>query len=114
MARIASDFFVDALIRAARTRGLDAMLLRRGNGEAGAIIIVTVDRDRLCRLYTPVPQMMAAETGARSFECRTQGLAEADLEPLVAREIRFDSDCFVVELGGSAALLEELLSPYLA
>jgi hypothetical protein len=100
--RLRSDIFVSAYIRRCGLEGAPAVLRRRGAAEAGAIF-VKIDRlDGTCTLYGPAQQTATAdEPGVDRLFVR-QHDAEAvpipDAEDKLAREIRFDSDIWIVEV----------------
>jgi hypothetical protein len=97
LARLRSDFWVSAYLRQRAAAGIVAVLRRRGAAEAGAIF-VKVDRlDGTARLFAPAPPDLEQEVGERRFEM----VLEADplgVEDRMAREIRFDSDLWLVEV----------------
>jgi len=99
VARLRSDIFVAALLRRCGVEGLAAMLRRRGAAEAGAVF-VKVDRlDGSADLYGPAPQSLAGEGGpGRLFSPVLQGAPALDVEDRMMREIRFDSDLWLVEI----------------
>ena len=99
-ARIRSDFWVSAHLRRCASIGVVAVLRRRGSAESGAIL-VKVDRlDGTAILFGPAPQSEADADGTRRFAplhaepLIDSGAAEARLQ----REIRFDSDVWIVEI----------------
>lgn len=97
MARLTSDFWVSAYLRQAGHDGLVAMLRRRGAREAGAIFIKLDRLDGTAALYGPAPQSLAEDDGERRFQL----LLDSDplaVEDRVARELRFDSDLWLVEI----------------
>lgn len=101
MARLTSDFWVSAYLRQAGHDGLVAMLRRRGAREAGAIFIKLDRLDGTAALYGPVPQSLAEDDGERRFQL----LIDADplaVEDRVDRELRFDSDLWLVEIENRA------------
>ena len=97
MARLRSDFWVSAYLRQRAAAGVVAMLRRRGAAEAGAIFIKVDRLDGGARLIAPAPPDLAQGDGERRFEL----VLEADplaVEDRMAREIRFDSDLWLVEV----------------
>jgi hypothetical protein len=105
--RVTSDFFVSALVRRIFSAGGFAAIERRGATEAGAIFIRQRFRDGTETLFGPAPQALVArpgetimpdEAGNRHFEIRLkQGDPEA-IAAILAREVKFDADLWVVEL----------------
>ena len=96
--RLRSDIFISALTRRVFGLGGFAAVERRGADEAGAIFIRHRHRDGTEDLYAPAPQMMAGEDGERRFERRLTRVEAADVDATIAREARFDSDLWLVEL----------------
>jgi hypothetical protein len=97
MARLISEFWVSAYLRQAGLDGLFAVLRRRGAREAGAIFVKLDRLDGTAALYGPAPQSLAEDDGERRFQL----LIEADpltVEDRVDRELRFDSDLWLVEI----------------
>ncbi|OLP53044.1 hypothetical protein BJF92_18595 [Rhizobium rhizosphaerae] len=98
--RLRSDLFVSALVRRVFSQGGYAAVLHKGTPEAGAIFLRQRRRDGRETVAGPAPQSLFGEedTLGRLFELR---LVEAEAEAadaLLARERRFDSDCWIVEL----------------
>ena len=99
-ARLTSEFWVAAYLRRVMAEGGFAALRKRGAAEAGAIFVKLDLLDGRARLYGPAPQSLAADDGARRF-ARTHGdadLTPAEAEERLAREARFDSDLWIVEI----------------
>lgn len=99
--RVTSDFFVSALIRRVFSSGGFAAIERKGASEAGAIFIRQRFRDGLETLYAPAPQAFFEDEGKpqdRQFEVRLARAEAAQVEAILAREAKFDSDLWVVEL----------------
>lgn len=101
MARLTSDFFVSALIRRVAVAGAFAMLRRRGGMEAGAIFVVVDRLDGTAALYGPAPQSAYEDQPSeRAFALlhREEALERPAIEEKLARELRFDPDCWIVEI----------------
>ena len=99
-ARIRSDFWVSAHLRRCASIGVVAMLRRRGSAESGAIL-VKVDRlDGTALLFGPAPQSEAEPDGMRRFALVhvEPWIDSAAAEARLLREIRFDSDVWIVEI----------------
>ena len=98
--RLKSEIFVSALVRRVFSAGDYAAVLHKGAGEAGAVFIRQRRRDGTETLYAPAPQSFfdEGENVGRLFEKRLEGDDPAALEAMIARERRFDPDCWVVEL----------------
>ena len=101
MARLTSDFWVSAYLRQAEHDGLVAVLRRRGAAEAGAIFVKLDRLDRTAALYGPAPQALAEDDGVRRFQLLLDG-DPLSVEERMARELRFDSDLWLVEIENRA------------
>ena len=99
MARLRSDFWVSAYLRRCAVEGIDAVLRRRGAAEAGAIFVKVDHRDGTASLYGPAAQSAFAEgADERLFTVLLSAAAPLDVEERIRREIRFDSDLWLVEI----------------
>lgn len=98
--RLRSDIFVSALVRRVFSAGDYAAVLRKGAPEAGAIFIRQRTRSGVESLYAPAPQSFfdTEDAGERLFELRLRSDDGAAVDALIDREMRFDADCWVVEL----------------
>lgn len=100
MPRLRSDFWVSAHLRRLAVAGVSAVQRRRGAAEAGAIF-VKVDRlDGRADLYGPAPQALFEDedTGGRRFAAVVSAGTPLDAEERLTKEIRFDSDLWIVEI----------------
>ena len=100
MARLRSDFWVAALRRRAEAAGAFVSIARRGADEAGAIFVAIDRRDGRFDLYGPAPQSLFDEAGIedRLFQHVLSACTEAELGERMDREIRFDSDLWLVDI----------------
>lgn len=99
--RLKSEIVVSALLRRVFSAGDFAAIERKGADAAGAIFIRQRLRSGLENLYGPAPQSFSEdeeEMGDRRFECRLTNVQSPDVEALLEKELRFDSDLWVVEL----------------
>ncbi|MCJ2008557.1 DUF1491 family protein [Methylobacterium sp. J-092] len=100
MPRLRSDFWVSAHLRRLAVEGISAVQRRRGAAEAGAIF-VKVDRlDGRADLYGPAPQALFKDedTGGRRFVAMVPEGTPLDAEERLTKEIRFDSDLWIIEI----------------
>jgi hypothetical protein len=109
--RVTTDIFVSALIRRVFGDGGFAAVVRRGAAEAGAVFIVTRDRLGEAALYAPAAQAAYGEEtpATRRFTAVGENLDQEALDRRLAREQRFDSDIWVVEIEPGRTPLAELL-----
>ena len=113
-ARLTSEFWVAAYLRRAMSEGAFAVLRKRGAAEAGAIFVKLDLLDGRARLYAPAPQTLAAEDGERRFvrAHKADDLTPLEAEERLARETRFDSDLWIVEIEDRAGrVFLELVEP---
>ena len=98
--RLRSDIFVSALIRRVFGRGDFAAIERKGAEAAGAVFVRQRFRDGLETLYAPAPQSFfdEDETAGRLFETRLDRQSQETVRQMLDREIKFDSDLWIVEL----------------
>jgi hypothetical protein len=98
--RLRSDIFVSAITRRLFARGDMAAVLRKGSDAAGAIFIRQRSRNGVETLFGPAPQSLVPQddSSGRLFERRLQSEDLSVIDDALAREIRFDPDCWVVEV----------------
>lgn len=98
--RLKSGIWVSAYLRRCQVEGAFAGVVQRGAEEAGAIFIKINRLDGHADLYGPAPQsLIDMETSAdRAFTPLQMNAAEDEIEKRLARERRFDSDIWIVEV----------------
>ncbi|WP_371345249.1 DUF1491 family protein [Ancylobacter sp. IITR112] len=101
--RLKSAIFVSALLRRANGAGAFAAVRRRGAEEAGAVFVIVATQDGRAALYGPaLPSLDAAaaeDDGVRRFTLLVPpGSPESEAEARMAREARYDSDLWLVEI----------------
>ncbi|WP_265515668.1 DUF1491 family protein [Nitratireductor luteus] len=98
--RITSDLWVSALVRRVFADGGFAAIRRRGAREAGAIMVLFRKPFGEVDLFIPAPQTSYDDTRPhdRQFMAAKTALQDADIDQIIERELRFDSDIWVVEL----------------
>jgi len=100
--RLKSALWVAAYLRRCQVEGAFAVVRRRGAEEAGAVFVRVCRLDGTSDLFGPAPQS-AFESGRgadRTFTAsfKEQPAADAAVEAYLAREIKFDSDVWIVEV----------------
>lgn len=100
MARLTADIFVSALVRRIFADGGAGAIERKGAYEAGAVFLRVRHRDGSETLLSPAPQSWFDEDHPqeRAFEVRCARKSEAEIGEILAREIGFDPDLWVVEI----------------
>ena len=99
--RLKSHIWVAAYLRRCQTENVQAVLRRRGADDAGAILIKLALLDGTARLFMPAPQSSYDESRPvdRVFVPQTpQPVPEPAVEERLQKEIRFDSDVWIVEV----------------
>lgn len=98
--RLKSNIWVAAYIRRCQVEGVAAVLRRRGSEEAGAIFIVVDRLDGRQVLYGPAPQTSTAgHPGMDRIFVEIGGVEDGGaVTDRLARELRFDSDLWVVDV----------------
>jgi hypothetical protein len=100
--RLKSALWVAAYLRRCQVEGSFAVVRRRGAEEAGAIFVRVCRLDGTSDLYGPAPQS-AFEAGHGADRAFIASLAEqpapdAAVDAYLAREMKFDSDVWIVEV----------------
>jgi hypothetical protein len=98
VSRLRSDFWVSAYLRRCAVEGVDAALRKRGAAEAGAVFVKVDHLDGTADLYGPAPQLFLDDSGERLFSPILLGVMPLDVEERMTRELRFDSDLWLVEV----------------
>lgn len=98
--RLKSHIFVSSLLRRAFSLGGYAAVLRKGAEEAGAIFIRQRTRLGTETLFAPAPQNFFSDEVdlGRKFEVRLRDSDSERVDAALASEIRFDPDCWIVEI----------------
>ena len=109
--RVTSELWVSALTRRVFSSGGFAAIVRRGAGEAGAIFVVTRNRLGMATLLGPAPQSAydVADPDERLFVTLLSDAETSDVDQRLAKEMRFDSDIWVIEIETGEIPLEELV-----
>ena len=103
--RLRSDIWVAAYIRRCEIEGAAAVLRRRGAAEAGAIFVKLDRLDGQAALFAPAPQSEVAGRGVERLWARahkTEWIEPSDVETRLKREIAFDPDLWLIEVGDRA------------
>jgi hypothetical protein len=110
--RLTSEFWVSQIMRRVFNDGGYAAVMKKGAGEAGAIFIRVQFRDGSASLYAPAPQTDydSDKPQERSFSLVLDTASAATIDAKIEREMRFDSDLWVVELEPGSIQIEALIS----
>ena len=92
---LSTDIWVSALIRRAELAGAFAVVARKGDPRAGAVLVKVLDRRAgTARLYAEATR----GDGERVWMQPVPSDAEAELDAYVERARRIDPDLWVVEI----------------
>ena len=112
--RLKSEIWVKAYLRRCQVEGVDAVLVRRGDADAGAIYIKVSRLDGTADLYGPAPAGLdGAREERRWAACLPLRPApEADVDAYLARQAEFDSDIWIIAVEDRAGrhFLEDWLA----
>jgi hypothetical protein len=104
--RLKTALWVAAYLRRCQVEGAFAVVRRRGAEEAGAVFVRISRLDGTSDLFGPAPQSAldtsrgADRTFAASFT--EQPASDAAVEAKLDREMKFDSDLWIVEVDDPA------------
>lgn len=99
--RLKTDIYVSALVRRVFGMGGFAAVERKGAEAAGAVFIRQRFRDGTETLYGPAPQAYAMDEdtdAGRHFEVRLKHAETPEVDAMLERERKWDSDLWVLEL----------------
>ena len=101
--RLRSDFWVKAYLRQAAVGGCPGAVVRHGDDTAGAIFIKVNRLDGTVALFGPAPAGLDDADNDRRFMAihGDRPVPESEADALLAREARFDSDLWVIEIESS-------------
>jgi hypothetical protein len=113
--RLKSEIWVKAYLRRCVVAGANGVVARHGDDDAGAIFIkVLRESDMKVAVFAPAPAGLDDADVDRRWVKSLGGnfVTEAEAEAMLAREARFDSDVWIVEIedrDGRHFLGDELL-----
>lgn len=98
--RLKSEIWVKAYIRRCMVNGAPAVVVRRGQGDGGAIYIKVNFLDGRVSLYGPAPAGLEEMDSERRWApCGSRtGFSEAEAAQYLERQIDFDPDIWIVEV----------------
>ena len=96
--RLKSEVWVKAYLRRCQHEGAAAVLVRRGDLDAGAIYIKVSRLDGTAALFGPAPAGLAATREDRRWQSclAREPAAERDADAYLERQIDFDPDLWIV------------------
>jgi hypothetical protein len=98
--RLKSEIWVKAYLRRCQVEGAAAVLVRRGDTDAGAIYIKVSRLDGTAALFGPAPAGMQEAREDRHWQsCIDRApVSEAETDAYLARQIEFDPDIWIVSV----------------
>jgi hypothetical protein len=107
--RVRTEIFINGHIRHCQAKGAFATVARMGDDDAGLILLRIYGPCRQARLLLEGRSL----DGARQWRDLSDGMQpEADIEALIARQIRFDPDLWVLDIedrDGNPHLIEPII-----
>ena len=97
MAELKTEFWASALIRRAEIGGAFAAVVRKGDTDAGAVLVKVATLDRRARLYAPA-QNGQGERIWLDLSAGSLGDDEADVDAAIRKRTQTDPDLWVVEV----------------
>ena len=102
--RLKSEIWVKALVRRLETNFMTAMIIRSGDKQAGAIYLKVNDLKDGCRVLS----RSYGQDGKRQWAPATgnEPVSEERANEYIAKQVKFDSDCWVVEIEDPAGTFD--------
>lgn len=94
--RLKTEIWFQAQLRLCDLKGIPVMVLRRGDRDAGAVVLKLLARDGVPTLYIQTSRMDGARAWRRVALPEPGGEAEADA--YLAREVKRDPDLWIIEI----------------
>ncbi len=98
--RLKSEIWVKAYLRRCQHEGAAAVLVRRGDTDAGAIYVKVSRLDGTAALFGPAPAGLEQAREDRRWQVCLGGrpVAEAEADAYLAQQIDFDPDIWIVSV----------------
>jgi hypothetical protein len=96
--RLKSELWVKAYLRRAAVAGAPGVVVRRGDTDAGIILIKIARLDGHCDLYGPAPAGFQSDDGERRWLRLGEHIPENTVDDRLAAEIKLDPDLWIVEI----------------
>jgi len=97
MDELKTDFWATALIRRAQIGGAFAGVVRKGDTDAGAVLVKVATMNKRARLYAPA-RNGEGERIWLDLSAGTLGDDEADVDAAVRKRVENDPDLWVIEI----------------
>lgn len=98
--RLKAEIWVKAYMRRCEIDGASAMLVRRGDVDAGAIYVKVSRLDGTARLFGPAPAGLEEQGEDRRWVplLASPSPSESECDAYLERQIAFDSDIWIVSV----------------
>ena len=96
--RINSDLWVKAYLRRCSSEGVSAVVVRRGDADAGVVFIKISRLDGTATLFGPAAAGLARDEMDRRWSVSIARSPEAVIDARLAQERKLDPDVWVVEV----------------
>lgn len=98
--RLKAEIWVKAYLRRCAVQGAAGYVVRRGDEDAGAILVRINRLDGSSALYAPAPPGLRDDWGERRFIARTAaaGTADGEVDAMIEKSVAVDPDVWVVEI----------------
>ncbi|GIK50801.1 MAG: hypothetical protein BroJett013_34980 [Alphaproteobacteria bacterium] len=97
MQELKTDFWASALIRRAQIGGAFAAVARKGDADAGAVLVKVATLDRKARLYAPA-RNGEGERIWLDLSAGALGDDEAEVDAAIRKRTEQDPDLWVIEV----------------
>jgi hypothetical protein len=96
--RLKSEIWVKAYVRRCAVVNVPAVIVHRGDADAGVIFLRIYRLDGTAELFGPAPAGLAADDGERQWTSIAGPAAEANIDARVARERDLDPDAWIIDV----------------
>lgn len=98
--RLKAEIWVKAYLRRCQVEGCAGFVVKRGDHDAGSILIRINRLNGQSILFAPAPISLSDELGGHRFAARTppDGLGDQQVDALIERTVSVDPDVWIVEI----------------
>lgn len=94
--RLKTSIWVQAQIRICDLQAIPIAVLKKGDPDAGTVILKIARRDRTCEVLNQMRDLDGAMKWTRASG--PEPVPESDAEPLIERQTKRDPDLWVIEI----------------
>ncbi|MEO1205940.1 MAG: DUF1491 family protein [Pseudomonadota bacterium] len=97
--RLKAEIWVKAYLRQCQVAGIPGYVVKRGDSDAGSILVRVNRLDGRSILLAPAPAGLEDTRGGHRFAARTDlsGISDAEVEAIIEKTLSFDGDIWIVE-----------------